>query len=169
MLKEERHQVILNKLHINRKVLSTKLSEELNVSEDTVRRDLKELEAKRLLYKVHGGALSIENKIKTYDERSIFDIDKKEIIAQKAVKLIHDGQVIIMSGSTTNLQLAKIIPSKTNATIFTYSLPVALELTHHPSIEVIFIGGKLNKGAQVTTGIDVINSISNIRADMCFM
>ena len=79
MLKEERHQVILNKLHINRKVLSTKLSEELNVSEDTVRRDLKELEAKRLLYKVHGGALSIENKIKTYDERSIFDIDKKEI------------------------------------------------------------------------------------------
>lgn len=169
MLKEERHQIILNKLHVYRKVLSTKLSEELNVSEDTVRRDLKELESKRLLYKVHGGALSIENKIKTYDERSIFDIDKKKIIAQKAVKLIHDGQVIIMSGSTTNLQLAKIIPPKTNVTIFTYSLPIALELTHHPSIEVIFIGGKLNKGAQVTTGIDVINSISNIRADMCFM
>lgn len=169
MLKQERHQLILNKLNINRKVLSTSLSEELQVSEDTIRRDLKELEAKNLLYKVHGGALLIENRIQSYDERSLSNIDKKRKIAKKAVKLIHDGQVIIMSGSTTNLQLAKIIPPKLNITVFTYSLPVALQLTQHPSLEVVFIGGKLNKSAQVTTGIDVVNSISNIRADMCFM
>ncbi|MCF6279777.1 MAG: DeoR/GlpR family DNA-binding transcription regulator [Flavobacteriaceae bacterium] len=169
MLKQERHQVILKKIKKNRKVLSNVLSKELFVSEDTVRRDLKELELKKLLHKVHGGALSIESKILTYDERSIADIDKKKIIAKKAVKLIHDGQVIIMSGSTTNLELAKIIPENINATVFTYSLPIALELTYHPSVEVIFIGGKLNKDAQVTTGIDVVNLISKIRADICFM
>ncbi len=169
MLKQERHQLILKKLKLNRKVLSVNLSKELLVSEDTVRRDLKELEVKHLLYKVHGGALPLENKIQTYNERSVSDLDKKNKIAKKAVNLIHDGQVIIMSGSTTNLELAKIIPPKINATVFTYSLPIAMQLSQHPSIEVIFIGGKLNKSAQVTVGIDVVNSISSIRADLCFM
>ncbi len=169
MLKQERHQLILRKLKSNRKVLSARLSTEFDVSEDTIRRDLKELEIKHLLYKVHGGALPVENKIQTYNERSVADLDKKNKIAKKAVKLIHDGQVIIMSGSTTNLELAKIIPLKINATVFTYSLPIAMQLSQHPSIEVIFIGGKLNKSAQVTVGIDVVDSISSIRADICFM
>ena len=169
MLKQERHQFILNELKQYRKVLSTGLSHQLNVSEDTIRRDLKELDVKKLLYKVHGGALSIDKKLLSYNERSISDLGKKEIIAHKAVNLIRDGQVIIMSGSTTNLELAKIIPNSIRATVFTYSLPIAIELSNHPTIEVIFIGGKLNKTAQVTVGIDVVNTISNIRADLCFM
>ena len=169
MLKHERHQFILEKLRADRKVLSTSLSQELGVSEDTIRRDLKELERRKLLYKVHGGAMTIENPLRTYDERSVSNLDKKKIIAKKAVKLIHDGQVIIMSGSTTNLEIAKIIPDNIAVTIFTYSLPIALELTKHPAIEVIFIGGKLNKLAQVSVGIDVVNTISNIRADICFV
>ncbi|RPD96745.1 DeoR/GlpR transcriptional regulator [Aureibaculum marinum] len=169
MLKIERHQLILDKLKVNRKVLSAILSSELNVSEDTIRRDLKELEAKQLLYKVHGGALSIENRILSYNERSVSDLDKKKKIAKKAVKLIHEGQVIIMSGSSTNLELAKLLPPSLNVTIFTYSLPIALQLTKHPKVEVIFLGGKLNKTAQVTVGIDVMDSISKLRADICFM
>jgi DeoR/GlpR family transcriptional regulator of sugar metabolism len=74
-----------------------------------------------------------------------------------------------MSGSTTNLQLAKIIPADINATIYTYSLPIALQLTEHPSIEIIFIGGKIHKAAQVTVGLDVVSTISELRADLCFM
>ncbi len=169
MLKLERHQIILNKLKANRKVLSTVLSGELKVSEDTVRRDLKELEAQQLLYKVHGGALSIENRIVPYLERSISNLDQKKKIAKKAVNLIKEGQVIIMSGSSTNLELVKLIPPDMDITIFTYSLPIALQLTEHPKAEVIFIGGKLNKRAQVTVGIDVVTSISLLRADICFM
>ena len=169
MLKQERHQIILNKLKIHKTLLSVKLSEELFVSEDTIRRDLKELESKDLIYKVHGGALLKENRILTYDERSIEDIEEKKKIAKKAVKLICDDQVIIMSGSSTNLELAKIIPPEINATVYTYSLPIAAELSHHPLIEVIFIGGKLNKAAQVTVGIDLVNPMYNISADICFI
>ncbi len=169
MLKEERHQQILDKIKLSRKVLSSSLSIELNVSEDTIRRDLNELSAKGLIKKVHGGALPIDNKVLSYIERSSYNLKEKNIIARKAVKLIKDGQVIIMSGSTTNLQLAKIIPSDINATIYTYSLPIALQLTEHPSIEIIFIGGKLYKPAQVTVGLDVVSSISQLRADLCFM
>lgn len=169
MLKEERHYHILDKIILNRKVLSADLSVELNVSEDTIRRDLNELSAKGLIKKVHGGALPIDTGTPSYGERSTFNLEEKNIIAKKAVNLIKDGQVIIMSGSTTNLQLAKIIPSGINATIYTYSLPIALQLTEHPSIEIIFIGGKLHKSAQVTVGLDVVSSISELRADLCFM
>ncbi|MFT4698445.1 MAG: DeoR/GlpR family transcriptional regulator of sugar metabolism [Flavobacteriaceae bacterium] len=169
MLKEERHQLILDQVKLNRKVLSSDLSIELNVSEDTIRRDLNKLSAKGLIKKVHGGALPLDAKAISYEERSIRDLEGKNSIAKKAVSLIKDGQVIIMSGSTTNLQLAKIIPSDINATIYTYSLPIALQLTEHPSLEIIFIGGKLYKPAQVTVGLDVVSSISQLRADLCFM
>lgn len=169
MLKEERHHHILDKIILDRKVLSTDLSIELNVSEDTIRRDLNELSAKGLIKKVHGGALTLGTKTPSYRERSNYNLEEKNIIAKKAIKLIKDGQVIIMSGSTTNLQLAKIIPSDINATIYTYSLPIALQLTEHPSIEIIFIGGKLHKAAQVTVGLDVVSSLSELRADLCFM
>lgn len=169
MLKEERHYHILDKIILDRKVLSTDLSVELNVSEDTIRRDLNELSDKGLIKKVHGGALPIESNSLSYGERSSFNLEEKSIIAKKAVKLIKSGQVIIMSGSSTNLQLAKIIPADINATIYTYSLPIALQLTEHPSIEIIFIGGKLHKSAQVTVGLDVVSSISELRADLCFM
>ncbi|MFK5959321.1 MAG: DeoR/GlpR family DNA-binding transcription regulator [Lutibacter sp.] len=169
MLKEERHHHILDQVKLNRKVLSSDLSIELNVSEDTIRRDLNELSAKGLIKKVHGGALPKDTIAPSYEERSSHNLKEKNSIAKKAVNLIKDGQVIIMSGSTTNLQLAKIIPSDINATIYTYSLPIALQLTEHPSIEIIFIGGKLNKPAQVTVGLDVVSSISQLRADLCFM
>ncbi|MBT8317958.1 MAG: DeoR/GlpR transcriptional regulator [Lutibacter sp.] len=169
MLKEERHHQILDKIKLNRKVLSSDLSIELQVSEDTIRRDLNELSAKGFIKKVHGGALPIDAKAPSYEERKFSSLKEKNSIAKKAVSLIKDGQVIIMSGSTTNLQLAKIIPSDINATIYTYSLPIALQLTEHPSIEIIFIGGKLNKPAQVTVGLDVVSSISQLRADLCFM
>jgi len=169
MLKEERHHQILDKIKLNRKALSSDLSLELNVSEDTIRRDLNELSRKGLIKKVHGGALPIDTKAPSYEERKFSNLKEKNSIAKKAVNLIKDGQVIIMSGSTTNLQLAKIIPSDINATIYTYSLPIALQLTEHPSIEIIFIGGKLNKPAQVTVGLDVVSSISQLRADLCFM
>ncbi|UMB61987.1 DeoR/GlpR family DNA-binding transcription regulator [Lutibacter sp. A80] len=169
MLKEERQNCILNKIRLNKKVLSVDLSHELNVSEDTIRRDLNELSSKKLIKKVHGGALTIENIAPSYEERRNHNLQEKNSIAKKAVKLIKSGQVIIMSGSTTNLQLAKIIPSNINATIYTYSLPIALQLTEHPSIEIIFIGGKIHKSAQVTVGLDVVSSISELRADLCFM
>lgn len=169
MLKEERHHHILSKIKLSRKVLSTELSIELNVSEDTIRRDLNELSAKGLIKKVHGGALPIDRNTLSYGERSNYNLEEKNIIAKKAVKLIKDGQIIIMSGSTTNLQLAKIIPPDIKATIYTYSLPIALQLTEHPSVEIIFIGGKLHKPAQVTVGLDVVSSISELRVDLCFM
>ena len=77
--------------------------------------------------------------------------------------------VIIISGGTTNLMLAKLLPKDLKATVYTYSLPIAMQLTEHPLIETIFIGGKIHRSSMVTTGIDVIQYLSNIRVNICFM
>jgi DeoR/GlpR family transcriptional regulator of sugar metabolism len=169
MLKAERHKLIMDKLVENQKVNTIDLAIDLNVSEDTIRRDLNELDKKGLLEKVYGGAFPIVDKPANIFDISIVNQDKKGIIGKKALSLISDGQVIIMSGGTTNLAFAKLIPSDLKATIYTYSLPIAMQLSQHPNVELIFIGGKMQKNAMVTIGMDVVQVLSKLKADICFM
>ncbi len=169
MLKAERHRYIMSKLIENQKVVTTDLALALDLSEDTIRRDLNELDSKKLLEKVYGGAIQITEKSADVFNIDISDEDEKKQIATKALSLLHDGQVIIMSGGSTNLVFAKLIPSNLKATIYTYSLPIAMQLSQHPNIDLIFIGGKMQKNAMVTIGMDVIQVVSKIKADICFI
>ncbi|MBP6424723.1 MAG: DeoR/GlpR transcriptional regulator [Flavobacterium sp.] len=169
MLKAERHLYILKKIQENLKIYTIDLALELEISEDTVRRDLNELHNKGKLVKVYGGAYLAEEKSTNIFDIHIVNEDKKYAVGNKALSLLSDGQVIIMSGGTTNLAFSKLIPSELKATIYTYSLPIAMQLSQHPNIELIFIGGKLQKNAMVTIGMDVIQMLSTIKADICFM
>jgi DeoR/GlpR family transcriptional regulator of sugar metabolism len=169
MLKAERHTYILKKIHEELKINTIDLAKELQISEDTVRRDLNELHNKGKLVKVYGGAFLEEEKSTNIFDIQILNEDKKIAIGTKALSLLSDGQVIIMSGGTSNLAFSKLIPSELKATIYTYSLPIAMQLSQHPNIDLIFIGGKLQKNAMVTIGMDVVQVLSNIKADICFM
>lgn len=169
MKKKDRQQKVVDEVSINRQVSSSFLSEKLNVSEDTIRRDIKELDKKGLLTKVHGGAISTIQKLYHYNEDVIYKREEKVLIAKKAITLIEDGMVVIMSGGTTNLMLAKLFPKNLKATIYTYSLPIAMQLAEHPTVETIFIGGRIQRNSMVTTGIDVIQYLSNISANLCFI
>ena len=112
MLKEERHRFILNEVGVHNRILLTDLADVLDVSVDTVRRDIKELHSAKLLKKVHGGAISLG--FNNYDPagKKIYSLAEKSIIADKALGLIRDGQVILLSGGTTNLEIARRLPSK---------------------------------------------------------
>ncbi|PBJ05019.1 DeoR/GlpR family DNA-binding transcription regulator [Flavobacterium sp. ACN6] len=169
MLKKERHQFIMNKLQQVERINTIDLALELNISEDTIRRDFIELNDKGLINKVYGGAFLVKNNHKNVFDITIVNEDKKISVAKKALSLLSEGQVIIMSGGTTNLTFCKLIPLNFTATIYTYSLPIAMQLSQHPNIELIFIGGKLQKQAMVTVGIDVVQILSKIKADICFM
>jgi len=169
MLKAERHKYIMTKLIEEQKVVTTDLALALDLSEDTIRRDLNELDSKKLLKKVYGGAIQVTEKSVDFFNVDIIGEDQKIQIATKALSLLHDGQVIIMSGGSTNLVFAKLIPSDLKATIYTYSLPIAMQLSQHPNIDLIFIGGKMQKNAMVTIGMDVIQVLSKIKADICFI
>ncbi|UZR99882.1 DeoR/GlpR family DNA-binding transcription regulator [Chondrinema litorale] len=169
MQKEERHHYIIEELRTYNKVKSIDLSEKLKVSEDTIRRDLKELADKGQLKKVHGGAMSSSFSSFQSSLNNIYAHSSKVKIVKKALSLIEDDQVIIIDGGTTNYELAKILPLDLKATVFTNALSVALVLCNHPDLEVCLLGGKLHKQSNLTIGLDVINYLSEIHADICFL
>ncbi len=169
MLKEERQQIILNEVRIHNKVLLTDLASFLDVSTDTVRRDIKELDTLKKLKKVHGGAISLGFDNHPLVGDKIYALEKKSLIAQKALRLIKEGQVILLSGGTTNLEIARRIPNKVRLTCFTPSLPIAFQLLEKPNIEVVFIGGRLSRDSQIAVGGSAINMLSDIKVDLCFM
>ncbi len=168
MLKKERQAYILQQINIHNKVLSSDLSIQLNVSEDTIRRDLQELDEEGKLTKVHGGALSKSFHF-TIQNNDIYSLPEKKIIAHKAVQLIKDGMFIVLSGGTTIRELVKALPEELNATFITPSVPTALELLNHPNIEVVFVGNKLLKSAQMSVGAEAVTKLKDIKADYCFL
>jgi len=168
MLKKERQAYILQQINIHNKVLSSDLSTQLNVSEDTIRRDLQELDEENKLTKVHGGALSKSFHF-TIQNSDIYSLPEKKIIAHKAVQLIKDGMFVVLSGGTTIRELIKSLPAELNATFITSSIPTALELLNHPNSEVFFIGNKLLKSAQMAIGAEAVSRLKEIKADLCFL
>jgi len=169
MLKEERHDFILKEINIRNRILLGDIAKNLRVSEDTVRRDLKELHDLGKLKKVHGGAVAKSFYPFTYHREEVYDRANKEIIATKAVKLIEPGAVVLITGGTTNLELIANLPPTLHATFFTPSLQAATQLALHPGIEAILIGGKVSHDAQIALGAEALNTLSQIRADICFV
>lgn len=170
MDKTLRHQVILNEVQIHNRVLLADLANILQVSIDTVRRDLKELDEESKLKRVHGGAVSIGFNVYNQGKSHIYAYENKAIIAKKGISLLKKGDVVLISGGTTNIELARMLPPKLDLTFFTPSLPMAIELLNSPhEYEVIFIGGKLSKNSQLATGGSAINLLSEIKADLCFL
>src|SRR6478735_12849700 len=111
MLKKERQAYILHQVNLHNKVLSSLLSHEIRVSEDTIRRDLQELSGEGKLIKVHGGALSHSFHEVTYTSSlSVYSQDQKKIIGEKAAALIKDGMFVLTSGGTTIIEMARALP-----------------------------------------------------------
>jgi DeoR/GlpR family transcriptional regulator of sugar metabolism len=168
MLKWERQAFILHQINLHNRVLSTDLSVLINVSEDTIRRDLNELDEAEKLIKVHGGALS-----KSFHNSGlgavVYQQDSKKIIAQKAVSLIKDGMSLLTTGGTSIIEMARLLPDDLHVTFFTVSIAAAYEYAQHSNIEVIFIGNKISKSSQITVGAETINKISQINSDLCFL
>jgi len=168
MLKEERQAYIIHQINLHNKVLSTDLSIQLNVSEDTIRRDLNELAENGKVIKVYGGALSKSFQF-PFQEGNVYAKDAKKEIASKAISIIQNGMTVLIGGGTTMIELARLIPSDLQCTFFTISPLVALELAEKGNIEVNLLGGKLSRNTNIVTGSQVINELSDIRVDLCLL
>ncbi|MDK1703018.1 DeoR/GlpR family DNA-binding transcription regulator [Serratia rubidaea] len=169
MLTSQRKKLILEKLAREGQVLAKQLSEMFGLSEDTIRRDLRELDSEGLLQRVHGGALPVSPAIAPFAERNQQESSAKRAIARTAAAMILPGQVAIVDGGTTSAELVKQLPLSLQATIVTHSPSVAVGLVDHPQIEVILIGGRLYKHSIVTVGAAAVEAMSHIRADLYFM
>lgn len=169
MLTSQRKQHILHVLKRDGQVIAKTLSQELGLSEDTIRRDLREMAHEGLLQRVHGGALPASPAVTNFAGRENILIDSKAAIGQTAAHLIKNGQVVFLDGGTTAVQVARHLPLNLQATIITHSARIAIELVDYPDIEVILIGGKLFKHSIVSVGAAAIEAIQRIRADIYFM
>ena len=169
MLTSQRKKAILKTLARDGQVLAKQLSETFGVSEDTVRRDLRELAGEGLLQRVHGGALPASTAVAPFAERSGLESSAKRAIATAAAAMIGTGQVVIIDGGTTSAELIRQLPHDLSATVVTHSPSVAVGLVDHPLIEVIVIGGRLYKHSIVTVGAAAVEAMSHIQADIYFM
>ncbi|MFY0601990.1 MAG: DeoR/GlpR transcriptional regulator [Cyclobacteriaceae bacterium] len=169
MLKEERQHIILTEIKSNNKVHSSTLSKRLDVSEDTIRRDLKELSENGHIKKVHGGAMANPLMPEIVKNQKISDQSEHSIIAEKALSLVEENKVILMEGDESNLFLVNLLPKDFSATVFTNSLKIASSLHSFPDVDTFLLGGKVSKKASVTVGLEVINNLQEIHADLCFM
>ncbi|MCY3025255.1 DeoR/GlpR family DNA-binding transcription regulator [Aerococcus loyolae] len=169
MLKIERQNFILNKIYTEGKVLISSLSNDLEVSEDTIRRDLIELDQKNQLKRVRSGAIRIGPSITDFSYRENKDIPTKKEIAKKVIPNLKQNTTIMVDGSSSNLELIKLLPENFMATIITNCPPIIIELANKTNIKVISIGGEFYKRSQVNLGVSAYKQIKKIYADYYLM
>jgi DeoR/GlpR family transcriptional regulator of sugar metabolism len=169
MLTSQRKEYLLGVLRETGQIVAKAVSQELGLSEDTIRRDLRELASEGRLQRVHGGALPASPAVGDFAARQQLAPEGKVAIGRAAAKLVRPGQVVILDGGTTTLQLAKHLPPDLKATVVTHSPTIAVALADHPSVEVVLIGGRLFKHSVVAVGAAAIEAITRIRADVYFM
>ncbi len=171
MLKEERQSLILEKLNTNKKISFVELGKILNVSYDSIRRDIIELEDKGFLKKVHGGAVANSYLSLLGNKQNGHTINNDDLanIYKKVQKLFENRQIIIMDGGTTNFFLAEQMPKTLEATIITNSPPLAMALNDNPKIDIILLGGSYFKRYQITLGNAVVRELGHFNADLYLM
>ncbi|WP_026789469.1 DeoR/GlpR family DNA-binding transcription regulator [Pleomorphomonas oryzae] len=169
MLTSERKALIQQILRQEGRLVAKEFSQKLGVSEDTIRRDLRELAGEGLLLRVHGGALPASPAVADYESREQVGSSAKARLGQAAARMIQPGQIVFLDGGTTNVQLARHLPHDLKAVVVTHSPSIAVELVRHPLVEVELIGGRLFKHSIVAVGTTSAEAISRIRADLFFM
>jgi DeoR/GlpR family transcriptional regulator of sugar metabolism len=169
MLKTERQAFIIHQVNLHNRVLLTELTNQIKVSDDTIRRDLQELAESGKIIKVHGGALSPSFHNGNGASKEVYAYSQKKIIAKKAASLIKDGMFILTGGGTTIIELARALPHSLRATFISGSIPALSEYIIHPNIDVIAIGDKISKDSKITVGSDAISRIKELKVDLCIL
>ena len=164
----ERQAYIVHQVNLHNKVLLADLSDQVQVSNDTIRRDLQELSEAGKIIKIHGGALSPSFHSGNHS-REVYAYTQKKIIAKKAAALVKNGMFVLSGGGTTVIELAKALPPDLHATFVSGSIPALNEYANHPTIEVISIGDKVSKNSKITVGPDAISRIKELNVDLCFL
>ncbi len=169
VLTAERKQAILARVERDGRVVASELVASLGVSEDTVRRDLRDLAEQGLLQRVHGGALASAPVTSSFTERLEVSHEEKVALAEAALPLLVGARVIVLDGGTTNLELARRLPLLYDGTVVTNSPPVASALANHPKAGVMLVGGRLLKESQVAVGAAAVEAFHTVRADICVL
>lgn len=166
MLTEERLDRIRELLNANGKVLANGLAAQFSVSEDTIRRDLRELAKLGVCRRVYGGALLPTPDLGTLAVRSTAQQDEKASLARAAASLVKDGQTIFIDAGSTNLAIAGALSRDKKLTVVTNAPAIATALSDHPTCTIIVLGGLYDRTKGACLGAQTMREASQIFADM---
>lgn len=168
---EERLARIAEMIAEGRRATVLELSQALQVSEATIRRDLRLLEQRGIVQRTHGGAIAPSNTgfEPTFLEKEVKAAVEKERIGRAAADLIRDGETVILDAGTTTAQIAKALQGRNGLTIVTNAINIALELTHSPGIEVYLTGGTLKGSTLALVGPAAEDFLRGFYADKVFL
>ncbi len=167
----KRHQIILDILNKEKYLEVLDLCKILSVSAVTIRKDLKLLEEKSLLFRTHGGA-SLENPYineKAINEKEKISVEEKNGIAQAAAELIDEKDSIMIASGTTVQALAKFIKPKNKLNVITSSLNVVLHLINHKNIEILQLGGYIRHSSASVVGNYAVQILENVSCSKLFL
>ncbi|HEY9012526.1 MAG TPA: DeoR/GlpR family DNA-binding transcription regulator [Devosia sp.] len=168
MLTEERHEVIRGLLAADGRVLAAELAARFGVSEDTVRRDLRDLAKAGQLRRVHGGALAPAPRVGPIAERIESNSEVKARLAVTAAGLVQPGQTIFIDAGSTNLAIAAALP-EADLTVITNAPAIAMALATRGWTKVIVLGGRFNPLTGSTSGAGTVREIEALYADLYFL
>jgi DeoR family fructose operon transcriptional repressor len=173
MYAEERHQAIAELVSSRGRVAVTELASHFDVTTETVRRDLSQLERLKLLRRVHGGAVSMRSV--TMLEAQLPDRDltlaaEKDRIARAAVHLLPEGGcTLLLDAGSTTIRLAGLLPPTDHWTVITHAVPIAALLAPLPHVEVQLLPGRVRHTTQAAVGHATVEAICQFRADLAFI
>ena len=167
MLAIERRREILARLGADGKVIVSELARDFDVTEETIRRDLERLDKEGLVSKTYGGAVSKQNLSPDlpYNIRETVNVEQKQIIADKVVDLIRDGERIMLDSSSTALYVVKKLKKRNNLTVITNSVKILIELADKSDWTVLSTGGMLKKNGLSLTGSSAEKMIGSFHVD----
>ncbi|RVX43897.1 DeoR family transcriptional regulator [Nonomuraea polychroma] len=166
MLAAQRRDLLLERLNRDGRIIAKDLAAELGISEDSIRRDLRELAAAGLCQRVYGGALPVSPAIADYATRQHVEVSGKQRVAAAAAALIEPGSTAILDGGTTTLAVVRALSLDLRATVVTHSPTVASALAGHHDVEVYLIGGRLFKHSMVACGAAAVEAARGLHADL---
>jgi DeoR family fructose operon transcriptional repressor len=167
----ERHQQILARARADGRVDVASLARDLDVTAETVRRDLGVLERHGLLRRVHGGAIPVERLTieRTLTDREGLLSAEKERIAKVALDEVPDGGSVVLDAGTTTLRLAEQLPTDRELTVVTHALPVASALAARPGVTLHLIGGTVRGRTLAAVGTWALRAVADIHVDVAFV
>lgn len=165
--KKERKKLIIDQVNIHTRLLFTDLVKLIDVSEDTIRRDINELAEEGLVIRIKGGVMSAAYHIEHEAQFSVRQ--QQEIIANKALQLLQNDMIVLIDGDATIREFIKKIPDTLRATFITVNVLTAVELLEKPNIKTIIIGGQVSAHSHMTVSAEVFQYLNNIKADLCIM
>ena len=172
MFLQERYTKIIEQVNLNGRVTVKDLSVQFGVSEDWIRKDLRELENRNELKRVYGGAIVNRNHsdIKTVDERKNINIEIKKKIVENALQLVEEGDIIFLDTSTINLEISKEIKKRCmKITVVTNMIEIVLELKKCIATRVITVGGQFNVEVGAVVGAAADRYIKQFTYDKSFI